>query len=272
MPELPEVETTRRGVEPWVVGNIILSSWHSSKNMRYPWPRALRNLNGQQVVATKRRAKYLLFELADGSHLIIHLGMSGMVRISQATENKITHDHLVLDFVDGLSLVLNDPRRFGFVLWERGQLDDLPLFSKLGPEPFDPQFDGGHLKKAASGRKITVKALIMSNSVVVGVGNIYASEALFLAKINPYRSANNISFERYQRLAEAIVSVLKKAIEAGGTTLKNFRKSDGKPGYFQQQLNVYGRQGMDCFQCHTLISMKQINRRATYHCPKCQHY
>lgn len=271
MPELPEVETTKRGIEKDITGKAITGVWYSGKNLRYPVSPKLESVVSLIVVSVFRRAKYLIIELSDGSHLLYHLGMSGMMRLCQHEYLPEKHDHVILSLSSGHNLVFHDPRRFGCVIWVEGNILDHPLIQKLGPEPFDEMFTPAYLKTLSKSKKTPVKTFIMNNDVVVGVGNIYASEALFKAGIHPHRKAVNISKARYKKLHEAIVEVLSNAIEAGGTTLKDFHQSDGKPGYFQQKLMVYGRVGQKCFFCDSLIKKVITGQRSTFYCPKCQH-
>ncbi len=270
MPELPEVETTRRGIAPHVEGRRVADVIVRQPKLRWPIPRGLKkSLVGKRLERVERRAKYLLLRFSHGT-LIIHLGMSGSLRIVAASESPGKHDHFDLVMEDGRALRLTDPRRFGAVLWERGPLDEHELIAHLGPEPLSDAFDGERLWHKSRGRKQAVKAFIMDGKVVVGVGNIYASESLYLAGINPKTPAGRISHERYDRLAAAIKQVLTEAIKQGGTTLRDFVGGDGKPGYFAQQLNVYGREGEPCHQCGTAIRSIRQGQRATYYCPHCQ--
>lgn len=270
MPELPEVETTKRGIEGTLTNQQITGVWTSGLSLRYPVSPTLNQVIGLQIKAVSRRAKYLLIQLSDDSHLLYHLGMSGMMRLSQQPHQTIKHDHVVLTIEGGVSLVFHDPRRFGCVLHVEGDINQHRLIKKLGPEPFDDGFTAEYLKQQANGKKTPVKSFIMNNDVVVGVGNIYASEALFLAGIHPHRAADRVSLKRYQLLQAAVVKVLSEAIQAGGTTLKDFHQSDGKPGYFQQKLMVYGRSGENCFQCQTAIKKVKTGQRSSYYCPHCQ--
>ena len=270
MPELPEVETTLRGIEPWLDQQVIAAVNVRNPALRWPIPTEVNDLAGQSVQRLWRRAKYLLLELSDQSHLIMHLGMSGMMRVVRPDEDYQKHDHFELVLENGFALRLNDPRRFGCVLWTDEPLDDHPLLQPLGPEPLSDEFSGDWLKQAAGKRSVAVKNLIMNNHVVVGVGNIYASEALFLAGVHPSRQAGRIALQRYRKLADAIRLVLSQAIQAGGTTLRDFRRTDGQPGYFKQQLNVYGRAGEPCVTCGNTIRNITLGQRASYFCPVCQ--
>ena len=235
MPELPEVETSRRGIAPWVECQQVQAVIVRDRRLRWPIPYAIdRELPGQEIRSVKRRAKYLLFETAAGTAML-HLGMSGSVRIIDSDEPAGKHDHFDICFANGKSLRFRDPRRFGSLLWSKAPCRH-KLLRDLGPEPLSDDFDGNYLRQKAHGRKVSVKQFIMNSAVVVGVGNIYASEALYLARIHPKRRAGRVSAERLSRLAESIKLVLQRAIDAGGTTLNDFFGSDGEPGYFQQQL------------------------------------
>jgi formamidopyrimidine-DNA glycosylase len=270
MPELPEVETTRRGIAPHLLHRRVTAVVVRNSRLRWPVPAALtRTLPGQLIHAIERRAKYLLLR-ADTGTLILHLGMSGSLRLLPAETPAQKHDHLDIVLDDGHCLRLTDPRRFGAALWCTGDANLHALLRGLGPEPLGEDFDGAHLFARARRRKGAAKQFIMDGKVVVGVGNIYASESLFLAGIHPERAAGRISLERYERLAAAIKEVLSAAILAGGTTLRDFVGGDGKPGYFAQQLRVYGRTGQPCLQCGTPIRQVVTGQRSTYYCPHCQ--
>ena len=269
MPELPEVETTKRGILPYVENVKIHSIVVRQPRLRWPVSEELSAISLSKVISVERRAKYLLLHLADG-YIIIHLGMSGSLRVVDADSPVGKHDHV--DFLMDNEKIIryNDPRRFGSILWTK-DLENHPLLSKLGPEPLESAFDGGYLFKQREGKKINIKQFIMNNKVVVGVGNIYANEALFLSGIHPKRPANKISKKRFMQLADNIKLVLSEAIKQGGTTLKDFVGGDGKPGYFQQQLNVYGRGGQACNYCKSTLKEIRIGQRSTVYCPKCQH-
>lgn len=270
MPELPEVETTRRGIAPLITGSQIAELILRVEKLRWPIDQQLcRSLPGQTVISVARRAKYLLLNCSKGT-LILHLGMSGSLRVVDAgtTENK--HDHVDLIFTNGSCLRFNDPRKFGALLWCDGDPAGHPLLMKLGPEPLSEQFAGDSLWVASRKRKIAVKPFIMDQKQVVGVGNIYASEALFRAEIRPDVAAGTVSRARYQQLIVAIKEILTEAIEAGGTTISDFRQADGKPGYFKQQLQVYGREGEPCSNCGQPISFIRLGQRSTYFCSNCQ--
>jgi formamidopyrimidine-DNA glycosylase len=270
MPELPEVETTRRGIEPHVLGNTLTRVVVRNASLRWPVPRHLnRSIAGQTVQSLQRRGKYLLLGFTSGT-VIIHLGMSGSLRVLDCDTPLQKHDHVDFMFQNSQCLRLRDPRRFGAVLFTRKDPLRHKLLADLGPEPLDRAFSGEHLLRRSRGKSVAVKLFIMNSKIVVGVGNIYANEALFLAGINPRRSAGRLSAERYARLAQAIKAVLRAAIKAGGTTLRDFTAEDGRPGYFQQQLHVYGKAGEPCSRCGTAIKHINLGQRATYYCSHCQ--
>ena len=270
MPELPEVETTRRGIEAHILGNTISRVVVRNASLRWPVPRNLsKALAGMKVESLARRGKYLLLGFSSGS-VIIHLGMSGSLRIVDCDTARHKHDHVEFVFQNNKCLRLRDPRRFGAVLYTSKDPLQHKLLAKLGPEPLQRDFSGQHLYTRSRGRKVAVKLFIMNSSIVVGVGNIYANEALFLAGIHPKRVAGRLSAERYDRLAQAIKKVLRAAIKSGGTTLRDFTAEDGRPGYFQQKLNVYGKAGEPCPGCGTPIKHITLGQRATYFCPHCQ--
>lgn len=270
MPELPEVETTRRGIEPVCRDQIIERVIIRQPALRWPIPEDLpARLQGQRVDRVDRRAKYLLMRLDHGA-VLIHLGMSGSVRVVQSSDPIRAHDHVDLALASGQILRYHDPRRFGSILWQQGHRDDHPLLASLGPEPLSEAFTGALLHQRSRGRRLAVKAFIMTAQVVVGVGNIYASEALYRAGIHPLRAAGRISLLRYERLAQAIGDVLAEAIEQGGSTLRDFIQPDALPGYFAQQLDVYDRAGQPCHGCGKAISRQVIGQRASYFCSRCQ--
>ena len=271
MPELPEVETTCRGIAPYLEGARIEAAVVRQRQLRWPIPADLEaRLAGQAVLGLGRRAKFLQLELGCGV-LLLHLGMSGSLRLVERTCPAARHDHYDL-LLAGSSLALRytDPRRFGLLLWQ-DSLQGQRLLQHLGPEPLGDGFDGQRLYRLARGRLLPVKRFIMDNAVVVGVGNIYANEALFAAGIDPRRAAGRISLARCQALAAAIKAILAAAIAKGGTTLRNFVGGDGKPGYFQQQLYVYGRAGQPCKRCGTTLREQRIGQRSSVFCPNCQH-
>ncbi len=271
MPELPEVETTRRGISPHVIGRRIVSVDVRNPSLRIPVPDEVCALAQSTIVSVDRRAKYLLLRL-DTGQLIIHLGMSGSLRISASNDPPRKHDHVVLSLDSGQELRFHDPRRFGLIDWLPSTADVMAhkLLSHLGPEPLSDAFTSDTLVTAAHGRKLAIKLLIMNNAVVVGVGNIYACEALFLAGIHPTRVASRVSKSRMEKLTMAIKDRLAYAIERGGTTLRDFVGGDGEPGYFAQELNVYGREGEACKNCESIITRKVIGQRSTFYCPTCQ--
>jgi len=271
MPELPEVETTRRGIAPALEGQRIRELKVRERRLRWPVPDDLeKRLRNQPVLSVGRRAKYLLLEIPQG-WVMVHLGMSGSMRIVSVNEQPEKHDHFDIVTERNEVIRFNDPRRFGSLLWGGADPESHPLLANLGPEPLSAEFDGSGLWLGAQNRKVTIKQYIMNSHVVVGVGNIYASEALFRAFINPKRAAGKISATRMDRLAGAIKDVLDEAIRVGGTTLRNYRNSDGKPGYFKQKLNVYERAGKPCRICAAPIKRIVQGQRATYYCPRCQH-
>ena len=287
MPELPEVETTRRGLAPHVEGRQVMAVTLRRPDLRWPIPPELSALlPGQRIEAVRRRAKYLLFDTAAGSALL-HLGMSGSLRVLPADAPVGTHDHVDLALEGGghgRVLRFTDPRRFGSLLWQPPGTTH-PLLRGLGPEPLPPEFDGPAFAGAASGgaifsgdylfarsrgRTAPVKAFLMDQRIVVGVGNIYAAEALFAAGISPLRAAGRVSRERYRLLADAVQAVLSHAIERGGTTLRDFISPDGAPGYFEQELSAYGRGGAPCPNCGRPLKQAWIGQRATVWCGHCQ--
>lgn len=269
MPELPEVETTRRGLTPHLLGRTVVALDVRQPQLRWPIARELRTLlPGQRIEAIERRAKYLLVHTEPGSALL-HLGMSGSLRVLPATTAVGLHDHIDWRLDSGHVLRYTDPRRFGCQLWQaRGEVH--PLLAGLGPEPLSDDFDGGRLWGLSRGRRAAVKVFLMDQAIVVGVGNIYASEALFAAGIHPKRAAGSISRERYDRLAEEVKRILSYAITRGGTTLRDFINPDGAPGYFEQELFVYGRVGQPCKVCGAPIRSIVLGQRSTFFCARCQ--
>ncbi len=269
MPELPEVETTCSGIEPHILNQCIEGVVVRQPKLRWLVPEAeLDALVGQVVQRVYRRGKYILLETAPGT-MLIHLGMSGSLRVVTDARPPLKHDHLDIQFSHGKLLRLTDPRRFGAVLWQpQGQLHE--RLRTLGPEPLTEEFDVAYLHQQCKGRSVTIKQLIMNSRVVVGVGNIYASEALFLSGIDPRKEAGRISKKRLALLVIEIKSVLLAAIGQGGTTLKDFVDSDGKPGYFQQSLNVYGRGGLPCPACSQPLKEVRLGQRSTVFCNYCQ--
>lgn len=270
MPELPEVETTRRGIAPYLEQHRIEHVTVRETRMRMPVPPRLSALvTGQTIGSIKRRAKYLLLPVGSG-HLVWHLGMSGSLRLVTTGTPFKKHDHIELAMSSGWCLRYHDPRRFGFVDFIESDPATDKRLATLGPEPLSDAFDGALLYQLSRGRKAAVKTFIMDNAVVVGVGNIYATEALFLAGIDPRRAAGRVSAERYARLAVFIKQVLAQAIEQGGTTLRDFVSGQGEPGYFAQQLNAYGRAGEPCKHCGEPLRQVVLGQRASVFCPQCQ--
>ncbi|MGD8644251.1 MAG: bifunctional DNA-formamidopyrimidine glycosylase/DNA-(apurinic or apyrimidinic site) lyase, partial [Chromatiales bacterium] len=262
MPELPEVETTRRGIEPHVLGRTVRKVIVREPRLRWPIPSALaKSLSSQRIDAIERRAKYLLFRTAAGT-AILHLGMSGSLRIVPAGTAPEIHDHVDIALDSGQTLRLRDPRRFGCLLWTRADPLRHKLLTHLGPEPLGDALDGDYLFERSRGRRGPVKSFIMDSHIVVGVGNIYASESLFLAGIHPARPAGRISRERYEALADAVKQVLAEAIAEGGTTLRDFVREDGQPGYFRIKLRVYERAGGECVRCGGTVRRRVIGQRA----------
>lgn len=269
MPELPEVETTRRGIAPYLEGQRVRRVIVRERRLRWPIPEDLDiQLSGQRIESVERRAKYLLIK-AEAGTLISHLGMSGSLRLVECGLPAAKHEHVDIELESGLALRYTDPRRFGALLWSSDPLSHV-LLSKLGPEPLTELFDGERLFQLSRGRAMAVKPFIMDNAVVVGVGNIYASEALFAAGIDPRREAGSVSRARYLKLADEIKRILAYAIERGGTTLRDFVGGDGQPGYFQQELFVYGRAGEFCKACGSTLREVKLGQRASVYCPRCQ--
>lgn len=270
MPELPEVETTRRGIQPHILGQRIAAVTVRNPRLRWPIPADLAGcLCGSRVESATRRGKYILLDCGSG-HLILHLGMSGSLRILPEDTAPSTHDHVDIAFANGKLLRLRDPRRFGAVLWTDTSPSQHTLLRNLGPEPLEQEFDASYLYRCSRGRKAAVKTFIMDGRVVVGVGNIYANEALFRAGIRPDRGAGRISAARYEGLVGAIKTVLGEACEQGGTTLRDFVNDEGKPGYFSQRLQVYGRGGEPCISCKASLRETRLGQRSTVFCGQCQ--
>ena len=270
MPELPEVETTARGIAPYIEGQTVKQVIVRQPQLRWPVPEMLNEtLAGISIRSVSRRAKYLLFTTDVGT-IILHLGMSGSLRILSEEKTADKHDHIDFIFYNGTVLRYNDPRRFGAVLWSTSPASEHALLKDLGPEPLLQGFDGKYLYELSRKRKTPVKSFIMDSHVVVGVGNIYANEALFMAGIHPSRHAGKISLSRYQHLVDCIKTVLQNAIQQGGTTLRNFVNEAGNPGYFKQQLCVYGRAGLPCLHCLQPLTEIRITNRSTVFCSCCQ--
>lgn len=270
MPELPEVETTRRGIAPRLEGQRVQQVVVRDRRLRWPVPAGLeRRVRGRYVQAVDRRAKYLLLRTSGGTALI-HLGMSGSLRFVLDSGEAGKHDHFDIAMESGEILRFNDPRRFGSLLWTRDDPAQHPLLRDLGPEPLGLDFNGAYLYRVSRGRRIAIKLLLMNAQIVVGVGNIYASEALFRAGIHPKRAAGRIALPRMELLAEAVQEVLRESIRAGGTTLRDFYGGDGRPGYFTQQLRVYDHAGDPCVRCGEEIRQVVLGQRSTYYCVACQ--
>lgn len=270
MPELPEVETTRRGIEPHLRDQRVTAVSVRERRLRWPIPATLEaDLTGRTVRTITRRGKYLLLNTTGGT-LLLHLGMSGSLRLLAPDSPWKKHDHVALNLGNGLSLRYHDPRRFGTLLWLTEPPETHPLLAHLGPEPLGNGFSGPYLYTQSRGRRVAVKPFVMDGRVVVGVGNIYANEALFLAGIAPQRAAGRIGPARYEKLARAIREVLSAAIMQGGTTLRDFVNGVGEPGYFRRQLAVYERAGEPCRRCGESIIGGRLGQRASYYCPHCQ--
>ena len=268
MPELPEVETTRRGISPHVIGENIDAVILRETRLRWPISREVAGLRGRQIRAVKRRGKYLIMHLDQGN-LIWHLGMSGSMRILPVGAAIADHEHVELQFGNGQALKFRDPRRFGALLYCAGNPLQHRLLQRLGPEPLGDDFDADYLYHCCRQRSAAIKTVLMNSHIVVGVGNIYASEALFHAGIRPTRAARRISKPRIGALVDAVRETLATAIEHGGTTLQDFTQADGKPGYFRHELQVYGNQG-GCKICRKPIRHVVQGQRSSYYCPGCQ--
>ncbi|HEX4984720.1 MAG TPA: bifunctional DNA-formamidopyrimidine glycosylase/DNA-(apurinic or apyrimidinic site) lyase [Burkholderiales bacterium] len=270
MPELPEVETTRRGLAPHLEGQRVEAVVVRNRSLRWPVPRDLgKRVSGRTVHAVRRRGKYLLLDVGNGS-MILHLGMSGSLQVVPASSPPGKHDHFDLVMASGMAARLTDPRRFGAVLWKSGDPLAHPLLAGLAPEPMSETFDAAWLYGRTRGRSAPIKALVMDSHAVVGVGNIYASESLFRAGIHPGLAAGRLSLQRCGRLVEAIRQTLAAAIEAGGSSLRDYVDAGGRPGYFQQSYFVYGRGGQDCRVCKTPVKALRQGQRSTFYCPACQ--
>lgn len=270
MPELPEVETTLRGIQPHVKSYKILKIIVRQHQLRWPIPNNISTLlQNQTLISLERRGKYLLLNTTNGT-LIFHLGMSGSLRILSHHTPSQKHDHLDIEFNNHKILRLTDPRRFGACLWTNEDPLNHPLIRTLGPEPLSKQFSGKYLWAKAQKRKLGIKSFIMNSRIVVGVGNIYATEALFAAGIHPNQPSSTISEKQYARLVTEIKKILQKAIKKGGTTLKDFVDSEGKPGYFSMHLKVYGRDGLPCVKCKTILEKIRLGQRGTVFCHQCQ--
>lgn len=268
MPELPEVETTKRGITPHLLNHTIQQIIIRQPKLRWMVPDILKTFHDIKVKGLSRRAKYLIIHTEKGD-IVGHLGMSGSLRVVDKDLAPSKHDHVDFVLSNGKILRYNDPRRFGAWLWAE-KAEDLSVFKNLGPEPLDESFSGDYLFKQSRQRKMPVKGFLMHNAVVVGVGNIYANETLFLCHIHPQLPANQLSLEECHTLAKTIKAVLEKSIQQGGTTLKDFQQPDGKPGYFAQELLIYGKKGQPCPKCATPIENLVIGQRNSFFCPQCQ--
>jgi len=276
VPELPEVETTLRGIQPYVEKSTLVGVTVRNGSLRWPVPvKDIQSLVGQDIQSTTRRAKYILMQTERGA-LMLHLGMSGSVRVLDAEQlpELKKHDHIDLVFEQAGSkrhvLRYHDPRRFGSLLFVDNNQGLHPLLEKLGPEPLSKEFNADYLFKSSRKRSVAIKNYVMDGHVVVGVGNIYASESLFMAGVRPTRPANKVTRKEYELIIQAIKKVLAKAISVGGTTLRDFTQSDGQAGYFQQKLNVYDQDGKECNICSKLIKRIVIGQRSSFYCPNCQ--
>jgi formamidopyrimidine-DNA glycosylase len=270
VPELPEVETTRRGLAPHVERQKVTAVRIYDRRLRWPVPRHLsKTLLGRTIDRVDRRSKYLLFRLGEDT-LIVHFGMTGSLRVFREPPPRQPHDHVDLEFASGVVLRYRDPRRFGAMLWSPGDSRRHPLLASLGPEPFLPGFNAGYLYRETRRRRAAIKLALMDNRLVVGVGNIYANESLFRAGIRPTRPANRVAGARLAGLVEAVRETLAAAIAKGGSTLRDYVDSGGEPGYFQLDYFVYGREGEPCRICGTPIRALRQGGRASYFCPRCQ--
>lgn len=269
MPELPEVETTRRGIAPHIIGKHLQTAVVRHTGLRWPVEELDRLMAGQRLSAIDRRGKYLLFRFERGV-LLGHLGMSGSLRILSQPQAPGAHDHIDLVFDNGTLLRYTDPRRFGAMLWTTLPVEEHTLLAHLGPEPLEDSFSGDYIYQRSRKRSQAIKTFIMDSKVVVGVGNIYANEALFRAGIRPTLPAGKVSAAAYERLVADIKAVLSEAIRQGGTTLRDFIGGDGKPGYFKQELQVYGRGGEPCRRCGKVLKEVKLGQRATVYCTSCQ--
>ncbi|MDH5407283.1 MAG: bifunctional DNA-formamidopyrimidine glycosylase/DNA-(apurinic or apyrimidinic site) lyase [Gammaproteobacteria bacterium] len=270
MPELPEVETTRRGIEPHLLGHSFTGAVVRQRQLRWPVPARLNSLiKNKTIKSVDRRGKYIIIRLEDGA-LLLHLGMSGSLRVIEQDAQAQKHDHVDLLIDNNKCIRLHDPRRFGSIHWIKGDPEQHKLLCDLGPEPLEENFKPELLFSRSRKRKLAVKLFIMDSKTVVGVGNIYASEALFKAGIRPGKAAGRVSRAEYEKLYLAIKQILTQAIKAGGTTLQDFTNSEGKPGYFKQELSVYGRADEPCLICNSKIKQITMGQRSTFYCPQCQ--
>ena len=270
MPELPEVETSRRGITPHIINQTIKQVILRQPKLRWLIPAEIPQIfAAQQIEQVQRRGKYLLLKTSKAT-LILHLGMSGVLRVLDSNTPAKKHDHVDLVFTHGISLRFSDPRRFGCLLWTNTDPLQHRLLKHLGIEPLDSAFNSAYLFKQSRKRKLTIKQLLMHNHLVVGIGNIYANEALFAASIRPTKSAATLTQAQCKLLVPAIKRILRRAIKAGGTTLNDFTQSDGNPGYFKQKLQVYDRAGQPCKKCKSTVKQIVIAGRSSFYCPYCQ--
>lgn len=270
MPELPEVETTLQGIKPHIDQQEIKKVIIRQPKLRWPIPRQLNTLISGKIIGNSwRRGKYIILDFAHG-HLLLHLGMSGKMRILETSEPAQKHDHVDFILANNKLLRFTDPRRFGAVLWTADNINQHDLLKHLGPEPLEKSFTANYLYDLSRNRSAAIKTFIMDGKIVVGVGNIYATEALFLSHIHPLRPASDVTLKEYQTLVSEIKKILRKAIKIGGTTLRDFTKSDGSPGYFYQQLNAYGKAGHPCPGCDETLDVIKVGQRSSVFCPKCQ--
>jgi len=270
MPELPEVETTRRGIKPYIEKQFVAEIIVRQPKLRWPIPPEIQQMVGQKISAVERRGKYILLKTTTNGTVLMHLGMSGSLRVVDAGSSPQKHDHIDIVFQNNKAIRLRDPRRFGAVLWTTQNPLKHKLIRSLGPEPFSDDFNAAYLYQLSRSRSVSIKQFIMNGHVVVGVGNIYACESLFKAGISPKRSAGKVSKARYKKLVEVIKEVLAQAIEQGGTTLRDFVQAEGTPGYFQQQLNVYGKTAEPCLVCGSDVKKITQGQRSTFYCSQCQ--
>lgn len=268
MPELPEVEVSRLGISPHLTAQHIVRVDVRQRQLRWPVPQEVLDLHQQPVLSVQRRAKYLLIEVPTGM-LIIHLGMSGNLKVLPERTPAGKHDHVDVVLSSGMLLRLNDTRRFGAVLWQAKDTTH-PLLAQLGPEPLTEAFTAEHLYQCCQKRSSAIKLVLMDNAVVVGVGNIYANESLFKAGILPTKPARQLTLAQCAVLTERVKTILAQAIRQGGTTLRDFAQADGKPGYFKQELWVYGRGGAPCLSCQTVLTEVRLGQRSTVFCQSCQ--
>lgn len=273
MPELPEVETCKNGITPYLIHKKISSVQIRQSKLRWQVPDNLHEiLVNQQILNITRRAKYIILHFHHG-YLIIHLGMSGHLKIINDPSIALgKHDHVIFNIDSDISLRYHDPRKFGCILWVQENLNQYKLFKHLGPEPLEQHFNAEYLYKKSRNKNIAIKSLIMDQTVVVGIGNIYANEALFLSFIHPAMPSKLLSMHQCQNLVHYCKNVLINAIKQGGTTLSDFKNVLGKPGYFKQELHIYGKKNLPCIRCHTQIQHIKIGQRSSFFCPQCQTY